>query len=210
MPSGSDHCSQTSDTRPQRHDQMSQWVERECRATPELEALRNEVEEELANEDASQEMVILQILETADEHYEQLWKASSEDERFVLSQLASDGLLNPVNTAAIRKLLKRGLLVHEPPFRIMNESFRRFVLTAATPEMRQGWRDESRATGWGKARGVFSTIMILVAVFLLATQNALWQSAAAYVTTAIGGVGTLMKLFHVVRGDKSAVGETAK
>jgi hypothetical protein len=42
--------------------------------------------------------------------------------------------------------------------------------------------------------------MVLLGVFLLATQNALWQSAAAYVTTALGALGTLSKLSDSVRG----------
>jgi hypothetical protein len=42
--------------------------------------------------------------------------------------------------------------------------------------------------------------MILVGAFLLTTQNALWQSSAAYVTTALGALGTLAKLFNTYRG----------
>jgi len=49
--------------------------------------------------------------------------------------------------------------------------------------------------------------MIVVGVFLLTTQNALWQSSAAYVTTAFGALGTLAKLFNTYRG--SAGGEKA-
>ena len=45
---------------------------------------------------------------------------------------------------------------------------------------------ESRQSGWGKAHGVVFTTMVLVGVFLLTTQNELWQSSAGYVTTALG------------------------
>ena len=50
--------------------------------------------------------------------------------------------------------------------------------------------------------------MIVVGVFLLTTQNALWQLSAAYVTTAFGALGTLAKLFNTYRG--SAGGRKGK
>jgi len=112
----------------------------------------------------------------------------------VLSQLAEDGLMNPMNGRAIRQLIRRGLIVQDPAVRIMNESFRRFFRSATTLEMKQRWVAESRRSGWGKVRGAFFATMIVLGIFLLMTQNALWQSSAAYVTTAFGALGTLAKL----------------
>jgi hypothetical protein len=94
--------------------------------------------------------------------------------------------------------------VKDPQFRILNESFRRFLSSAATSELKQEWQRESRQSGWGRAHGVFFTTMLLIGVFLLTTQNELWQSSAGYVTTALGAFGTLGKLLSTVRGDSSA------
>jgi hypothetical protein len=69
--------------------------------------------------------------------------------------------------------------------------------------MKQEWQRESRQSGWGRAHGVFFTNMLLIGVFLLTTQNELWQSSAGYVTTALGGFGTLAKLLNTVRGGGS-------
>jgi hypothetical protein len=66
--------------------------------------------------------------------------------------------------------------------------------------LKQEWLRESRRSGWGKMHGVFFTMMIFLGAFLLTTQNALWQSSAAYVTTALGALGTLFKLFSTYRG----------
>jgi hypothetical protein len=41
--------------------------------------------------------------------------------------------------------------------------------------------------------------MVALGVFLLATQNELWQSSAAYVTTALGAFGTPTELFTTFR-----------
>jgi hypothetical protein len=141
-----------------------------------------------------------EILERADPYYRLIWKECTNDQRFVLSQLAEDGLLNPANGRATRQLIRRGLIVKDPQFRIMNESFRRFLRSVTTTHLKRDWVQDSRRSGWGKAHGAIFTVMVLLGVFLLATQNALWQSAAAYVTTALGALGTLSKLSDSVRG----------
>jgi hypothetical protein len=151
-------------------------------------------------EDATEDTVVSEILERADGYYKMIWRECSDDQKFVLSQLASDGLLNPTNGRAIRQLVRRGLITMDPQFRIMNESFRRFLRSATTTQLKHAWLIDSRRSGWGRAQGAFFITMTFLGLFLLATQNALWQSAAAYVTTALGGLGTLAKLFDMLRG----------
>jgi hypothetical protein len=148
----------------------------------------------------SEETIVSEILERADGYYRLVWKECSEEQKFVLTQLAEDGLLNPTNGRAIRQLVRQGLITTDPQFRLMNESFRRFLRSAPSVGLKQQWARESRLSGWGKMHGAFLTTMILLGAFLLTTQNALWQSSAAYVTTALGALGTLAKLFNMYRG----------
>ena len=148
----------------------------------------------------SEETIISEILERADGYYRLVWKESSNDQKFALAQLAEDGLLNPANGRAIRQLVRKGLITTDPQFRLMNESFRRFLRSATPAALKQDWLRESRRSGWGKMHGAFFTTMILLGAFALTTQNALWQSSAAYVTTALGALGTLAKLFNAYRG----------
>jgi hypothetical protein len=148
----------------------------------------------------SEETIASEILERADGYYRLVWKECSDDQKFALAQLAEDGLLNPTNARAIGQLVRRGLITTDPQFRLMNESFRRFVLSATSAGLKQDWLRESRRSGWGRVHGAFFTTMILLGAFLLTTQNALWQSSAAYVTTALGALGTLAKLFNAYRG----------
>ena len=148
----------------------------------------------------SEETVAAEILERADAYYRLLWRECSNDQKFALAQLAQDGLLNPANGRAIRQLASKGLIIEDPQFRIMNESFRRFLLSHTSADLKREWLRESRRSGWGKMHGAFFTTMLLLGVFLLTTQNELWQSSAAYVTTALGALGTLTKLFNTYRG----------
>jgi hypothetical protein len=163
--------------------------------------LAKDLKADIRQEDIySEETIVSEILERADGYYRLVWRECSDEQKFVLAQLAEDGLLNPTNGRAIRQLVRHGLITTDPQFRLMNESFRRFLRSAASAGLKQEWVRESRRSGWGKIHGAFLTTMILLGAFLLTTQNALWQSSAAYVTTALGLLGTVAKLFNTYRG----------
>jgi hypothetical protein len=173
---------------------------KECSPMPALWPFGAQLAKDIRQENiCSEETITSEMLERADGYYRLVWKESSGDQKFVLAQLAEDGLLNPANGRAIRQLVRKGLVTTDPQFRFMNESFRRFVRSATTNALKQEWLRESRRSGWGKVHGAFFTTMILLGAFLLTTQNALWQSSAAYVTTALGALGTLIKLFNTYR-----------
>ncbi len=178
---------------------------KECGPLPALWPIGAQLARDIRTETIqSEDTIASEILERADPYYRMIWNECSREQKFVLAQLAIDGLLNPNNGRSVRQLVRRGLIVKDPQFRILNESFRRFLRSAATPELKQEWQRQSRQSGWGRAHGVFFTTMLLVGVFLLTTQNELWQSSAGYVTTALGAFGTLGKLLSTVRGDSSA------
>lgn len=175
------------------------WTE--CGPMPALWPIGAQLAKDIKTDNVhSQETIASEILERADGYYRLIWKECSDDQKFVLAQLAEDGLLNPTNGRAIRQLVREGLITTNPQFRLMNESFRRFLRSGTSAGLKQQWLRESRSSGWGKMHGIFFTTMILLGAFLLTTQNALWQSSAAYVTTALGALGTLAKLFNMYRG----------
>ncbi|HUD67603.1 MAG TPA: hypothetical protein VMQ17_23675 [Candidatus Sulfotelmatobacter sp.] len=177
------------------------FIWKECGPMAALWPIGAQLAEDIRKENIfSEETVVSEILERADGYYRLVWKECSEEQKFVLTQLAEDGLLNPTNGRAIRQLVRQGLITTDPQFRLMNESFCRFLRSAPSVGLKQQWARESRLSGWGKMHGAFLTTMILLGAFLLTTQNALWQSSAAYVTTALGALGTLAKLFNMYRG----------
>lgn len=174
---------------------------RECMPLAALWPLGAQLAKDIRSESIhSDDTIASEILERADPYYRLVWKEFTPEQKFVLSQLAEDGLVNPMNGRAIRQLMRRGFIVRDPQFRIMNESFRRFLRSVTTDDLNQKWRRESRRSGWGKLEGAFFTTLIVGGVFLLTTQNALWESSAAYVTTAFAGLSTMAKLFNTVRG----------
>lgn len=172
----------------------------ECGPVPALWPIGAQLAKDIRTEvDPPKDLVVSEVLERADGYYRLVWKDCTDEQRFVLTQLAGDGLLNPTNGRSIRQLVRRGLITKDPQFRIVNESFRRFLQSAASAKMQKEWLRESRSTGWGKAHGAFFTTMAILGIFLLTTQNSLWESSAAYVTTAFGALGTLARLFNTYK-----------
>jgi hypothetical protein len=149
------------------------------------------------------EQIVAEVGERAAQYYYLEWRACTQEECFLLAGLARDGMLNPRNTVSLRQLLRRRLIVRDPQFRIMNESFRRFVLARAGVTMQEEWEAEAAGSGWGKARGPFATALVLVGLFLLGTQQQFLQTSAGLLTAAAGCVAALLKLIGVVHGRSS-------
>jgi hypothetical protein len=173
----------------------------ECKVQPEL----HRVAEDLWHarnlpRPLEPEQVVSEVGERAAQYYYLEWRSCTQEECFLLTGLARDGMVNPKNTASLRQLLRRRLIVRDPQFRIMNESFRRFVLAQAGVSMREEWEAEAAGSGWGKVRGPFATVVVLVGLFLLATQQQFLQTSTGLLTAAGGCVAALLKLIGVVRG----------
>jgi hypothetical protein len=176
---------------------------RECSVQPELQRIGEELW--LARnpqQPLEPEQVVSEVGERAVQSYYLEWRSSTEAECFVLAGLARDGTVHPGNTAALRQLLRRGLIVRDPQFRIMNESFRRFVLAQAV-SMQADWDSEAAGSGWGKARGPLATALVLVGLFLLSTQQQFLQTTSGLLTAAGGCVAVLLRLIGAAQG-KSA------
>ena len=173
---------------------------RECSVQPELYRIGEDLWHARNPHQAFEpEQVVSEVGERAAHYYYLEWRSCTQEECFVLAGLSRDGVVNPWNTASLRQLLRRRLIVRAPVFRIMNESFRRFVLAHAV-SMQEEWDAEAAGSGWGKARGPFATALVLVGLFLLATQQQFLQTSSGMLAAAGGSVAALLKLVGVAQG----------
>jgi hypothetical protein len=151
-----------------------------------------------------------QILEELEERaaaiYRNLWQSCDEDERIVLEHVARHGLASAASRRVVRRLLARGLLRKDPELRVMNRSFRRFVLES---ECRCEVVALERAAGpslWDRLRFPLGMGAVIAAVFLAVTQREAFDATltmAAGVTTAVPTLAKLMTvLAHITsKGD---------
>ena len=176
--------------------QFALWIEQECNCTTHLRRIGQDLVDQYREEDCdrSRDWVVSKVLDMSDSYYHVLWSILTASERLVLYQLAMDGWTNPKNIAAILQLKRKLLILRDPMYRIMNESFRRFVLSSEHAEEIAQWEKAEQTSTWRAFRFVGIAVAIGVGVWLLYTQAAFSQVVVAYIAaiatllTAIAGL----------------------
>jgi hypothetical protein len=167
----------------------------ECEVAPELLTIGENLACRLPLDvPMSGEAVLAEISRAAVRFYEALWGGCSIDEQVALRQLAEEGLVNPNNPEAVSRLLGAGLVRRDPTFRVMNETFRQFVLGAASPQAISAWEREGVLVPWGTIATTGVTVAFGLAGLLLLTQEQLVDAWIRYVPTLAPSIPTVWKV----------------
>jgi hypothetical protein len=142
-------------------------------------------------ESITEEKIIFKIRELSWPFYNKLLQSCSRKERFVLYDMAQDMLVNANNLEAINSLLKRGLLVYDGTFKLMNESFRDFILTVMNRKELELYIS-TISPKWRSYKMPLFLIAMGVAVFF-AFQEDFLGKVDALVTTAIGAIAIIAR-----------------
>ena len=144
--------------------------------------------------------IVQRIAQEADDHYRALWRALATEERHVLAQLACGCLVNRGLRRPLDRLLRWNLLVRElSTFRVMNESFRRFVVSHHDREALHEWEEAAAVGVWRRVRVPFFAALAAVALFLLVTQRDLFNVTLAFASAAAASLPAALKLFGWIR-----------
>lgn len=183
-------------------------VQQECRWSRPLQEIgrRLLLQPELATLESDE--LLERIGQEAADHYRALWNALAVDERHVLAQIACGCLVNRGLKRPLDHLLAWGLLVREPStFRVMNESFRRFVVGRHDPVALLRWEEEGSVGFWRQVRVPFFAVLLAAGLFLLVTQRHLFNLAIAAASAGAAALPGLVKLLGWVRTARQAGGE---
>jgi len=140
----------------------------------------------------AREEQIEEVVDQARAYHQALWATCSQDERCALIHLALDGMISSKNTD-LRQLMKRGLVVRDPGLRLMDESFRRFVISASHGEDIDAWR-HAGGSNWELLKAPLLLILLSVALFLFVTQKEVYDSSISFVSALTAGLAGLFKL----------------
>jgi len=140
------------------------------------------------------------VLLQATPYYKSIWDLCSDYEKLSLSHLAQDGLLSP-NDPDIDRLMEKGLIVSGPPVKLMNESFRSFVLIIEDEDDLARCKEKARKmSNWEALKVPLSIGVASVIVFLFLTQRELYNSTLPVITAITAGVPTFFSLISVLHG----------
>lgn len=149
-----------------------------------------------------QKIVVSEIFDLAEPYYRALWLTCSENEKLTLFHLAKDRFLNSKNHV-IRPLLKKGLIHLDPTLRMMNESFRRFVLIAGEKEKTAELEHQGPPSVWRMVSRPLGFVFIVLLLFLVATQEQLRRDAMAFAGLTPALLPVMLRLFSSIKSGKA-------
>jgi len=155
------------------------------------------------NREAIVEEEIDQVVEQGRAYHQALWATCSQDERCTLIHIALDGMISSSNKD-VRRLMQRGLLARDPALRLMDESFRRFVISVSHGEDIDAWRQAGGGSTWELIKVPILLVLLAILLFLFLTQKELYDSTISLVSALTAGVAILFRFLGMFQ--KSGAG----
>ncbi|HEX6226884.1 MAG TPA: DUF5336 domain-containing protein, partial [Chryseolinea sp.] len=138
-------------------------------------------------------------------YYTSIWASCSKDERFLIYDLAEDGLVNVKNDESIIQLIYKGIFIQRRTLSIMNRSFRNFVISNVNPAEVLEMRKETLSYGtWSRLKGPILFILIIAVLFLLYTQKGFSDQVMAFLTSIAAGIPLIIKLLALIEAPSKA------
>lgn len=174
-----------------------EFIEKECNHGLFLQNLRPTMYSlvDIANKDhLTLEELSEKVKSLAYTYYASIWSTCSKDERFLIYDLAEDGLVNVKNAPSIIHLIYKGVFYQKRTLSIMNRSFRNFVLTYVTPEEVRAMRKETLNYGtWSSVKGPILLVLAIGLLFLLYTQKGLANEIMAFLGALIAAIPVFLR-----------------
>src|SRR6266540_6659973 len=183
-------------------------LERECDGNPYLSSIHDDLDRMIrrrGEEGLDKEEILAEIEERASNYYEGLWACCSPVEKLALEHLAEDGFANYRDGKVVRRLIARGLVRRDPHLRLMNETFRRFVVSTLRRGEIAQLEQDTQASAWDHFKRPFATILALVLVLFVATQKERFDATMALILGATGVLPSLLKLAGLLIGERSSL-----
>jgi hypothetical protein len=145
-----------------------------------------------------EDQILEELEERAGSIYRNVWQSCDESERVVLEHVAQHGLTSTTSRRAVRRLLARGLLRKDPELRLMNRSFRRFVLEEERQREVVILESQAGPSLWDRLRLPLGAGALIGVTFLAATQREAFNATLTVATGLTGLVPVLMKFTNLL------------
>lgn len=170
----------------------SEVLRSECGINPHLLSIARDLDRHVRH--LSREQILEELGERAEGYYQGLWASCSADEQVVLEHLAEEGLVNEKSRRTVRRLMARGFVRRAPNFRLINETFRRFVASATQKREVLKLEREAAPSAWDRLRAPLFVGLAASLVFFFITQQELLDGMAASVTGLAAGLPAALNL----------------
>ncbi|MVN22451.1 cache domain-containing protein [Mucilaginibacter arboris] len=136
---------------------------------------------------------------TAHYFYMYIWQSLTKEEKFLLYDLAEDGLVNGFDAYNLSMLISKGVVVRDDTtLKLFNRGFRNFILTAiGNTEVRKIKSQMQDNGNWGKLKTPLLVVIFAILAFLLTSQQEAYSKLIAYVSALAAGIPAVIKLFSL-------------
>lgn len=185
-------------------DDAFKLIATECKMRAYLQNIGRAVANQSQLARVSNAVLCKQIMINAKPYYVSIWNACSGEEKLTLTRLAQHGLLSPKDPD-VDELLRKGLIVRDPAIRIMNESFRLFILSRGDDlAIAKCELDAKSSSNWEVLKVPLTIGLLSVGAFLLLTQRELYNSALPFLSGLAAGLPALLKLVSLFQSGSGA------
>lgn len=153
------------------------------------------------------EQVIEFFTVQADAIYRKQWELRTVHEKVALWQLASGAKINPTNLEIIDHLRRREFIYREKGWRIVNESFRCFILSTESSRIIAQWMETTRSGLWPIIRIPLFTLLLVLVVLVIYSSGFALNSVLGIATTTLGIVPLLLKNLTMIKGSYAGLGD---
>jgi hypothetical protein len=162
-----------------------------------LDTLRSTVPDD--GDYAKSDSLIFKLQITAHYFYNYIWQSLTKEEKFLLYDLAEDGLVNPYDDYNLCMLLSKGIIVNRNGrLALFNKGFRNFILTAIGISEVNRIKKQVKDNGkWGNLKTPISIAILAILGFLIASQHEAYTRVIAYITALGAGFPAVMQLFNM-------------
>ncbi|MCF8369760.1 MAG: hypothetical protein K9G76_12040 [Bacteroidales bacterium] len=144
-------------------------------------------------------------------YYLSIWHSLEDREKYLLYDLAQDGLANYKNINIINDLIQKGILTYKKlRLQFFSHSFKSFILTNIDRDESLLIELQARHSGnWSNLRLPLMMIILALFIFLVMTQQDKVNAVLGWIATSVASLPILIKVlsgFTNLMGSKSKAG----
>jgi hypothetical protein len=149
--------------------------------------------------------LIFKIQLTSQYFYTYIWQSLTKEEKFLLYDLAEEGLVNPYDDYNLSMLMCKGLIIKpKGTLALFNKGFRNFILTAIGETEVKRIKSQVKDTGnWSNLKTPLNLAILAILVFLFASQQEAYSRIITYITALSAGVPAVLKVFSLFGNSNS-------
>ena len=143
--------------------------------------------------------LIFKLQLTSQYFYMDIWQSLTREEKFILYDLAEDGLVNSSDDFNLSMLICKGLIIkRDGVMMLFNKSFRNFILTAIGEKEMNRIKQQVRDNGkWGNLKTPMNIAILAILVFLFASQHEAYSRVITYITAFGAAIPAVLKVFSM-------------